>query len=201
MMSSGSANSVPERHLMMAITGASGAIYAKRLLDVLTESRVRVHLIVSDAGKKILSLELGLKIDDLLHELVTLYDYKDFSARIASGSFLTEGMIIVPCSMGTLGAIAQGISMNLIHRCADVCIKEGKKLILVPRETPLNSIHLENMLKLSRLGVTLLPAMPGFYNKPKTVEDIADFIVARILNQLRIPQNLIKPWDGLPSEH
>ena len=201
MMSSGSANSVPERHLMMAITGASGAIYAKRLLDVLTESRVRVHLIVSDAGKKILSLELGLKIDDLLHELVTLYDYKDFSARIASGSFLTEGMIIVPCSMGTLGAIAQGISMNLIHRCADVCIKEGKKLILVPRETPLNSIHLENMLKLSRLGVTLLPAMPGFYNKPKTVEDIADFIVARILNQLRIPQNLIKPWDGLPSDH
>jgi len=186
---------------MMAITGASGAIYAKRLLDVLTESRVRVHLIVSDAGKKILSLELGLKIDDLLHELVTLYDYKDFSARIASGSFLTEGMIIVPCSMGTLGAIAQGISMNLIHRCADVCIKEEKKLILVPRETPLNSIHLENMLKLSRLGVTLLPAMPGFYNKPKTVEDIADFIVARILNQLRIPQNLIKPWDGLPSEH
>jgi len=186
---------------MMAITGASGAIYAKRLLDVLTESRVRVHLIVSDAGKKILSLELGLKIDDLLHELVTLYDYEDFSARIASGSFLTEGMIIVPCSMGTLGAIAQGISMNLIHRCADVCIKEGKKLILVPRETPLNSIHLENMLKLSRLGVTLLPAMPGFYNKPKTVEDIADFIVARILNQLRIPQNLIKPWDGLPSDH
>jgi len=201
MMSSGSANSVPERHLMMAITGASGAIYAKRLLDVFAASRVRVHLIVSDAGEKILSLELGLKIDDLLHELVTLYDYKDFSARIASGSFLTEGMIIVPCSMGTLGAIAQGISMNLIHRCADVCIKEEKKLILVPRETPLNSIHLENMLKLSRLGVTLLPAMPGFYNKPKTVEDIADFIVARILNQLRIPQNLIKPWDGLPSEH
>ncbi len=198
-MRSDSTEKVPG-HFVVAITGASGAIYAKRLLDELAGSKVRVHLIVSGAGEKILKLELGLGTRDLVRDDVIRYDYKDFAARVASGSFPLAGMVIIPCSMGTLSAVAHGTSINLIHRCADVCLKEGKKLILVPRETPLNSIHLENMLKLSKMGVTILPAMPGFYNKPKTIEDLADFIVARVLDQLGVSQNLVEAWNGIPQE-
>ncbi len=193
---------VPEHtlnHVAIAITGASGALYAKRLLDVIVRTNCVIHLIVSEAGRKILDLELGLSPENLVTETVTLYDSKNFAAGIASGSFPLKAMIVVPCSMGTLGAIAHGISMNLIHRCADVCIKEGKKLILVPRETPLNSIHLENMLKLSKVGVTILPAMPGFYNRPQSVEELSDFIVARILDHLGFSQDLVPPWDGVPG--
>jgi flavin prenyltransferase len=125
-----------------------------------------------------------------------LYDENDFTAPFASGSFRCEGMVVVPCTMGTLGGIAAGISQNLIHRAADVCLKERRKLVLVPRETPLNQIHLENMLRLSRAGGIVLPAMPGFYHHPQSVTDLVRFVVARILEQLGIAQDLVKPWDA-----
>ncbi len=188
-----------EVHVAVAITGASGAMYARRLLEILSKSNARTHLIISAAGEKILKLELGAEPESLISDRVTRHHYKNFAARIASGSFPLSAMVIVPCSMGTLGAIAQGISMNLIHRCADVCIKEGRTLIMVPRETPLNSIHLENMLRLSRSGVTILPAMPGFYGKPQSISDLVDFVVARILDQLGISQGLMEPWKGMPD--
>ncbi len=186
-------------HLAVAITGASGAVYAKRLLEVLSAGDVTIHLIVSEAGSKILRLELDLEPENLAGESTVFHHYKNFAAQIASGSFPLSAMVIVPCSMGTLGAIAHGISMNLIHRCADVCIKEKKKLILVPRETPLNPVHLKNMLELSRLGVVVLPAMPAFYKRPGTVEELVDFVVARILDQLGISQDLLEPWEGMPD--
>ena len=184
-------------HLAIAITGASGSIYGKRLVSVCREAGIHVHLIISEAGRKVYRLELGEEPEDLVSSTVQLYDYKDYGARIASGSFPLKGLVIIPCSMGTLGAIAHGISGNLIHRCADVCLKEGRRIILVPRETPLNRIHLNNMLHLAEAGATILPAMPGFYHNPKSIGDLVDFIVARVLSQLGIKQDLHEPWDGL----
>lgn len=184
-------------HLAIAITGASGSIYGKRLVSVCREAGIHVHLIISEAGRKVYRLELGEEPEDLVSSTVQLYHCKDYGARIASGSFPLKGLIVIPCSMGTLGAIAHGISGNLIHRCADVCLKEGRRIILVPRETPLNRIHLNNMLQLAEAGATILPAMPGFYHNPKSIGDLVDFIVARVLSQLGIKQDLHEPWDGL----
>jgi 4-hydroxy-3-polyprenylbenzoate decarboxylase len=193
------------KRLIVGITGASGVTYGVRLLEVLTQyNEYEIHLTISDSGARALweELQIRIELDDFRLESLTGYasdqvvyhHQSDIAAAIASGSFRTEGMIIAPCSMGTLGSIAAGISRNLIHRAADVCIKERRKLVLVPRETPLSSIHLENMLKLSQLGVVILPAMPGFYHFPKTVDDQINFVITKLLDQFRIDTGLIQRW-------
>jgi flavin prenyltransferase len=183
-----------EKQLIVAITGASGAPYARMLLHTLA-AEAQVHLVASEAGRLVYELEIGKPLPDDLPAGVSVYRENDFTAPFASGSFLSEGMVVVPCSMGTLAAIANGISQNLIHRAADVCLKEGRRLVLVPRETPLNAIHLENMLRLSRAGAVILPAMPGFYQQPQAVDDLVRFVVARIIEQLHLPQTLVPPWN------
>lgn len=163
-----------------------------------------VELVISDTAKIVMKEELGMFPDQFLAEckhdseteLMKQHEFHDFTAPIASGSYPTEGMIIIPCSMGTLGAIASGLSQNLIHRAADCTMKEGRKLILVPRETPLSAIHLENMLKLARLGVRFVPAMPAFYGAQQKVEDLIDFMVGKVLDQLGISHALYPRWVG-----
>ena len=193
------------KRLTVGITGASAGVYAIRLLEVLTEHEdIEVHLTISASGARALSEELQIKIDLNNFELESLigvssprviyHHESDIAAPIASGSFRTEGMIVVPCSMGSIAAIANGISRNLIQRAADVCMKEKRKLVLVPRETPLSPIHLENMLKLSQIGVCVLPAMPGFYHFPKNVDDLLNFVVTKILDQFGIDTKLIQRW-------
>ena len=173
--------------ILLAITGASGAAYGLRLLEVLKKKNIKTECIVSDAAKKIIKHE-ALKIPKC-------YSEKDIEAPFSSGSFKMDAMVVAPCSMKTLSAIASGFSHNLVTRSADVAVKEKKKLILVPRETPLSAIHLENMLKLARLGVVILPAMPAFYHKPKKIEDLVNFIVGKILDSLGIENELYKRWE------
>jgi 4-hydroxy-3-polyprenylbenzoate decarboxylase len=182
---------------IVAITGASGVIYGVRLVQVLAEQSVPVELVLSDTAKIVAREEMGIDLAETVpQKFVHLHDFKDFTAPIASGSYPTEGMVVIPCSMGTLGAIASGLSQNLIHRAADCTIKEGRKLVLVPRETPLSAIHLENMLKLSRLGVRIVPAMPAFYSGQQSVEEIVDFMVGKVLDQMGIPHALFPRWVG-----
>ena len=190
---------------IVAITGASGVAYGVRLLQILSETGVSAELVISDTAKIVMREELGTEAGEngLLSELgivkpakIHLHDFKDFTAPIASGSYPTEGMVVIPCSMGTLGAIASGLSQNLIHRAADCTIKEGRKLILVPRETPLSAIHLENMLKLSRLGVRIVPAMPAFYSGQQSIQELIDFLVGKTLDQMGIPHALYPRWVG-----
>ena len=186
-----------KQNLTVAITGASGAGYARKLLRSIPRMNYHVHLVSSEAGRLVYELETGVALSDDLPPEVHAYEETDFAAPLASGSFPCAGMVIVPCTMGTLGAIAAGLSQNLIHRAADVCLKQRRPLILVPRETPLNRIHLANMLKTAEAGAIILPAMPGFYHKPSCVQDLIDFVVARILDQLGIEHNLVEPWMGL----
>jgi 4-hydroxy-3-polyprenylbenzoate decarboxylase len=179
--------------LIIAVTGASGAIYAKRLLEVLREKGHEIHLIVSKSAKIVVEHELdGIGSLTAEHE----YDESDMAAPMASGSNMFDAMVIVPASMKTIGALASGFCDNLITRAADVYLKEGRPLIIVPRETPLHAVHLENMARVSWLGATVLPAMPGFYHQPESVGDLVDFIVGKILNQLGIEHDLFKPWGG-----
>lgn len=182
------------RRLVVAITGASGAPYARALLRELDEQGVQVFLVASAAGRTVYELETGLSLDKDIPRSVQFFDEKDFTAPIASGSYPCDGMVVVPCTMGTLAAIANGISQNLIHRAADVCLKEGRRLVLVPRETPLSRIHLSNMLRCAEAGAVILPPMPGFYHLPQSIEDLIHFVVARILEQFHIPQRLVPPW-------
>jgi len=193
------------KRLIVGITGASAVVYGVRLLEVLSHREdVEVHLTISSSGARALWEELQIEVDIDNFEIESLIDsptkqliyhhQNDIGASIASGSFRTAGMIVVPCSMGTVASIAAGISRNLIHRAADVCIKERRKLVIVPRETPISSIHLENMLKLSQNGVCVLPAMPGFYHFPKTVDDQINFIVTKILDQFDIESGLTQRW-------
>ena len=193
------------KRLIVGITGASAGVYGIRLLEVLTEHEdIEVHLTISASGARALSEELQIEIDLNNFELESLigvssprviyHHESDIAAPIASGSFRTEGMIVVPCSMGSVACIAAGMSRNLIQRAADVCIKEKRKLVLVPRETPLSPIHLENMLKLAQIGVCVLPAMPGFYHFPKNVDDLLNFVVTKILDQFGIDTKLIQRW-------
>jgi 4-hydroxy-3-polyprenylbenzoate decarboxylase len=221
------------QNLVVAITGASGAIYAVRLLEALLSVAKSVHVTISPAGAQVLQHELGLKVDldafdaehllpgesdmghrgglgghtshavssvfsdsEISRENLIYHHYNDFTAGIASGSFLTDGMVICPCSMGTLGSLANGLSNNLIHRAAGVHLKEHRKLIVVPRETPLDAIQLDNMRKLAEAGAVILPAMPGFYHGPLTIHDLIDFVVARICDQLGIKHELVKRWGG-----
>ncbi len=194
--------------LILAMTGASGAPYGVRLLEVLLRAGRTVHLTLSPAATQVIEQELDrqVKLDqfrlrDLLGDeaevpqgQVHYYYYMDFRAGIASGSFLTGGMVICPCSMGTLAGIAHGLSQNLIHRAADVHLKERRRLVLVPRETPLNVVQLKNMTACVEAGAVVLPAMPAFYTRPKTLEDAVDFIVGRICDQLGVAHQLLKRW-------
>lgn len=196
------------KQIALAITGASGAPYAKRLLEVLLASDMTVHLMVSAAGRIVLADELDWKLParagDIQTQLVEqfqcradqlkVYGEQQWSAPLASGSHRVPTMIVCPCTMGTLSSIACGQSDNLINRAADVMLKESRKLILVPREAPFSAIHLENMLKLARLGVCILPPNPGFYFRPTELEQIVDFVVARILDQAGIEHQLMPRW-------
>lgn len=225
-----------KHNIVLGITGASGAVYAVRLLDVLLRSGCDVQLSISPAGQAVLKHELGLAVDlerfrledllpdrerlaagpgSLLAEVVagppkakpsppvprgtaTYYSYRDLLAPIASGSSLSGGMVVCPCSGGTLSAIAHGASENLIHRAADVHLKERRKLILVPRETPLSIVHLDNMRRAVEAGAVVLPAMPGWYHGVQSLGDVVDFIVARICDQLGIEHALMKRWGDKP---
>lgn len=192
-------------HPIVAITGASGSCYAVRLLQVLMAAALEPYVVISHAGRQVLAIELGS--GDLKDHLGASgwreEDARDFTSPLASGSFPTSGMVILPCSMGTLGAVANGISSNLIHRAAEVHLKERWPLIVVPRETPLSTIALQNMLTLSQAGARIVPANPGFYHSPKQLSDLVDFVVARVLDQMGIPHELSQRWTGLPvvEEH
>lgn len=194
----------------LAMTGASGAAYGLRLLERLLLAECRVYLLISNAAQVVIATELGETWPEdpiacaqwlcqrfgARPEFLTLCGKLEWFSPVASGSAAPRQMVVVPCSMGTLSAIAHGASDNLIERAADVVMKERGQLILVPRETPYSTLHLENMLKLSQLGVTIMPASPGFYHKPTQLSDLVDFMVARILDHLRIEQRLIPRWGG-----
>jgi 4-hydroxy-3-polyprenylbenzoate decarboxylase len=189
--------------IVMAITGASGAPYAVRLLEQLIAADRQVWLIVSSHGLRLLRTEMEIDSVDALRtrvgvaawrRLVTVYDDADRGGAPASGSTRNAGMVICPCSMGTLSAISVGASRSLVERAADVMLKERRRLVLVPRETPLSAIHLQNMLRLARAGAVILPAAPGFYNRPQSVQDLVDFIVARVLDQLDVEHALAPRW-------
>ncbi|WP_432408465.1 UbiX family flavin prenyltransferase [Wukongibacter sp. M2B1] len=188
---------------IVGITGASGSIYGARLTEELLKQKDEVYLIITDNGRRVLEFELDINFQSWLDRLNRLYgglnlcDIKDMFSSVASGSFRTEGMVIAPCSMGSLAKISNGVTDNLLIRAADVIIKEKRKLILVPRETPFSSIHLRNMLVLSDLGATILPPMPAFYNKPKAIDEIVDNTVGRVLTSLRVDNTLYKEWDGV----
>jgi flavin prenyltransferase len=190
------------KKVVIGITGASGAIYGVRLLEVLKETGiVEVHLVVSAAGKLVIEHECGINYEQVRSLATRTYNVDDFTAAIASGSFRTNGMVIAPCSMKTLGMIANGIADNLMIRAADCMLKEGRKLILLPRESPLNAIHLENMLKLARMGVHIVPASPGFYHLPKTLQAAVDMIVGKTCDLLDIEHQLFTRWEGIQTEH
>jgi flavin prenyltransferase len=198
--------------LVLALTGASGAPYGVRLLEVLLTAGRTVHLTLSPAATQVIAQELGrtvrvdaFRAEDLVgHDAVArlgdgvarlhYHHFQDFSAGIASGSFLTGGMVVCPCSMGTVAAIAHGLSQNLIHRAADVHLKERRKLILVPRETPLGLVQLRNLTACAEAGAVVLPAMPAFYTKPRGLDDMVDFVVARVCDQLGVEHHLLRRW-------
>nr|WP_276539115.1 flavin prenyltransferase UbiX [Pseudoalteromonas agarivorans] len=192
----------------MAYSGASGAPYGLRLLEVLLAQQFQVYVLISSAARVVLDTESNIKLsaneDKATEQLSALFNAKpeqlkvfgkdNWFSPVASGSAAPKKMVVCPCSVGSVSAIALGASDNLLERAADVVIKERGQLILVPRETPFSEIHLENMLKLARLGVTIMPAAPGFYHKPQCIEDLVDFMVARILDHLNIEHNLTKRW-------
>jgi 4-hydroxy-3-polyprenylbenzoate decarboxylase len=197
---------------VVAISGGSGAPYALRLIELLLRAGHQVKSIVSPAGQKILEIETGIELGGTLQDKqealrralridtaevgFELYDHQDVAAPISSGSFAHDGLVIVPCSMGTLGRIANGISSDLVSRAADVVLKERRKLIVVPRETPLSEIHIRNMLAVTRAGGVVMPAAPGFYHKPKTIDDIVNMIVSRILDHLGVDNSIFDRWKG-----
>ena len=185
-------------NLIVAVTGASGAIYAKRLLQILSQTTVRLDVIISRSGAVVVEKELGIHVDLASPDLTPFvgkrvceyWHFEDIAAPPASGAHSADAMVVIPCSMRTLAAIANGIADNLIVRAADVCLKEQRPLLLVPRETPLNLIHLENMVKAARAGATIVPAMPAFYHSPDSVADLVDFVIARVLSLLGIKHDL-----------
>ncbi len=197
------------KSITVGVTGASGSIYAQRLLVRLNESPnvSRIDLVISQAGVRVVGEELGVNVAGADHRVVreligkdsdkvAVHPPSDIGATIASGSYLSDAMVIVPCSMGSLGAIAAGITRDLIPRAADVMMKESRPLILVPRETPFNAIHLENMLKLARLGVRIVPAMPSFYHHPKTIDDLVEHFTHRLLDHLGVAHEQKTRWEG-----
>lgn len=188
-----------KRRIIVGVSGASGAIYAYRLIQVLADSGIEVHFVASKAGLEVLEYECGLTMVQLTQMVHKIYDVNRIDSAIASGSFPCESMVIVPCSMKTLGSLANGIAGNLLTRAADVTLKEGRKLVLVTRETPVHAIHLENMLKLSHAGARIVPACPGFYHRPQTIEELVDMLVGKICDTLNVDNDLFERWTG-PSE-
>ncbi len=182
--------------IVVAISGASGVQYGVRLLQVLKEKDCTVHLVITDSARKILCVETDLRSEDV--EMMADYAYApyDFTAPIASGSHLFDAMVIIPCSMGTLSGVATGSSNTLITRAADVCLKERRKLIIVPRETPLSIIQLKNMVYAADAGAVILPASPAFYSRPENLEDLVDVLVGRVLDILGIKHDLYRRWGG-----
>ncbi|UCF34232.1 MAG: UbiX family flavin prenyltransferase [Phycisphaerales bacterium] len=191
---------MPAKQIVVGVTGASGAVYARRLLQCLCEGGTHVHLVISPHGRQLLKDELGI-IEPSVSALVgrddasmTVYPYRDVGARIASGSFHTDGMIVCPCSSNTLGAIAAGLGNNLLDRAAAVTLKEARRLILVPREMPLSQIELRNALRLSEAGAIICPASPGFYMLPQSIDDLVDFVVGKLLDLVNVPHTLNTRW-------
>lgn len=199
---------VKKQKILIAMTGASGILYAESLIEALLPLSERIYLVFSDTAKKVALFELDKthpdrfslrralagKLTEDEKKTIKQFDGQDFFAPTASGTSVPDAMVVLPCSMGTLARIACGISSSLIERSADVVLKQKKKLIICPRETPLNQIHLKNLLTLSKLGAHIVPTMPGFYHKPKTVEDIVNFMTGRLMETLDLPHKLYEPW-------
>jgi 4-hydroxy-3-polyprenylbenzoate decarboxylase len=190
---------LPGSRLIVGLTGATGAIFGVRLLQVLQASDVETHLVMSKWAARTLAHETPYTVDQVKRMASYSYQPGDQGAAISSGSFPTGGMVVVPCSVRTLAAIAHGHGDNLVHRAADVILKERRKLVLVVRESPLNDIHLENMLTLSRMGVTIFPPVPAFYTHPRTLDDMVNHVVMRILDQFNIHVDVASRWDGIMS--
>jgi len=196
---------IPNR-VIVGVTGASGSVYADRLIDLISKSIERVYVVVTDTGEKVARHELpsgglllrGLagKLDKAEKETIRFFGIQDLFAPCASGTSAPDAMVITPCSMGTLARIATGISGNLLERSADVVLKQRRKLLICPRETPLSLIHLRNMTSLVEVGAEMIPLMPGFYQKPSDLDGVVDFCVGKILEQLRVPHTLYKPWNS-----
>ena len=180
--------------LVIGMSGASGIIYGVRFLQVLRELNVETHVVLTNSALRVAKIEHDLSKEDIIKLADKYYDIDDMTAPIASGSFIHDGMVIIPCSMKTLAGLAHGYTDNLLLRAADVTLKERRKLILVPRETPLSVIHIKNLLTLAEAGAIILPAMPAFYHKPKTIDDLINHIVGRVLDQLGIAHNLYRRW-------
>ncbi|MCG0238091.1 MAG: UbiX family flavin prenyltransferase [Firmicutes bacterium] len=186
--------------IIVGVSGASGVIYAVRLLEVLRELGVETHLVMTGWARRTLEQELGRSPGEVMALASRTYSIADLSAPIASGSFRTAGMVVVPCSMKSLAAIASGLSGDLLSRAADVCLKERRTLVLCPRETPLNAIHLENMLRLSRAGAIIMPPVPAFYHRPRTLDEVVDHFVGRILDHFGLEHGLYREWQGIEGE-
>src|SRR5438067_9279166 len=184
------------RRLVIGITGSTGAIFGVRMLEALKDSDVESHLIISKWAQRTLEHETRYTVEQVRGLATVVHSPGDMGASISSGSFKTEGMVVIPCSVRTLGCIANGYGEHLVHRAADVILKERRRLVLLVRETPLSEVHLENMLKLARIGLSILPPMPAFYNHPQTVDDVVNHIVGRVLDQFKIPAPFAKRWDG-----
>ncbi|MCD8501120.1 MAG: UbiX family flavin prenyltransferase [Bacillaceae bacterium] len=189
----------------VGITGASGVIYGIRLVQELLRANYTIHLIITDAGWQVIHQEIQFETGDpqnFIHHFfpselggrIHYHSLQDFNAPIASGSYRSEGMVVIPCSMGTLSSIAHGSSSTLLERAADVTLKEGRSLLLIPRETPLNQIHLENMLRVSKVGGKIIPAMPGFYQLPTTIDDLINFVVGKVLDYIGVEHHLFTRW-------
>jgi flavin prenyltransferase len=197
-----------KKRILVGVTGASGSLYASRLIEELSTRAEMVYLVLTENGRAVAEHELDPKSKSVLLQILKdpkkapsdhnmrLFDCRDLFAPIASGTNTVDAMVIVPCSMGTMARIAQGISGNLLERSADVVLKQRRQLVICPRESPFNRIHLKNMLELSDAGAEVLPLMPGFYHKPKSMEDLVDFCVGRILDQLGFDHDLYKPWNN-----
>jgi 4-hydroxy-3-polyprenylbenzoate decarboxylase len=189
--------SATPRRLIVALTGATGTIFGVRLLETLQGTGIETHLVMSKWAARTLVHETSFSVEQVQQLATRVYPLADQGAAISSGSFITIGMVVVPCSMRTLSAIAHGLGDNLIHRAADVVLKERRRLVLAIREAPLSEIHLENMLKLSRMGVGICPPMPAFYTRPQTIDDIVNYTVARLLDQLDIHLEIHNRWVGM----
>ena len=192
-------NEAKPTRLIVGITGATGTIFGVRLLQMLHGSGIETHVVMSKWGARTLVHETDYTVEQVQGMATHSYPLGDQGAAISSGSFITLGMVIVPCSMRSLAAIANGLADNLVHRAADVILKERRKLVLVVRESPFNDIHLENMLKLSRMGVVILPPVPAFYNHPQNLDDMINHVTMRILDQFDIHLNVMNRWDGAMS--
>jgi 4-hydroxy-3-polyprenylbenzoate decarboxylase len=185
----------PKKRIILAVTGASGTLYAMKLAETLQRiENVELHLIISNAAFEVMTLETSFKQSDLTDTADFIYSEDNIAAAPASGSWEHDGMVICPCSMASLSAVSSGLGNNLIHRSADVCLKERRKLILITRETPLSLIHINNMRTVTMAGGIIMPASPGFYHRPETIDDLAAHLCGRILEQLKLPHNLYKRW-------